>query len=67
MYNTHVATNRDIIKRLQQEGWRVVNAKGSHHQFRHPTRPGRVSVPHPRKDVPRGTIREIFRQAGWKP
>ena len=40
--------------------------KGSHHQFRHPKRPNGVTVPHPRKDVPIGTIKSIERQSGVK-
>jgi predicted RNA binding protein YcfA (HicA-like mRNA interferase family) len=42
------------------------HVKGSHHQFKHPRRPGKVTVPHPRKDLPVGTLRGIFRQAGWE-
>jgi hypothetical protein len=39
--------------------------RGSHHQFRHPTRPGRVTVKHPDAEIALGTLRSIFRQAGW--
>ena len=42
-----------------------VTTKGSHHQFKHHSKPGRVTVVHPMKDIPTGTLREIFRQAGW--
>ena len=45
-------------------GWREVARKGSHAQFKHPTKPGRVTVPHPRKDIAIGTLRSIERQAG---
>jgi len=40
--------------------------RGSHHQFRHPTKPGLVTVPHPEADLPRGTLRSIERQSGLK-
>ena len=50
---------------LQHDGWYRVRQKGSHVQFRHPTRPGRVTVKHPVKDIDIATLRSIFRQAGW--
>ncbi|MES2999876.1 MAG: type II toxin-antitoxin system HicA family toxin [Pseudomonadota bacterium] len=55
-----------IIKRLKSEGWILVHTVGSHHKFKHPDRPGHVVVPHPKKDLPLGTVRNIHRQAGWK-
>ncbi|MEW6444683.1 MAG: type II toxin-antitoxin system HicA family toxin [Pseudomonadota bacterium] len=55
----------DIIRRLKAEGWECVHVVGSHQQFRHPDRPGKVTVPHPRKDLPIATLRSIFKQAGW--
>ena len=50
---------------LEQAGWVQVATKGSHRQFRHPTKQGRVTVPHPDKDIPPGTVASIYRQAGW--
>jgi predicted RNA binding protein YcfA (HicA-like mRNA interferase family) len=58
--------SRDVIKRLEAEGWVLSHAKGSHYQFTHPSRPGRVTVPHPKKDLPIGTLRNIYRQLGWR-
>lgn len=55
----------DIIRRLKAEGWKEVHVKGSHHKFKHPAKPGHVSVPHPKRDLPIGTVRNIYRQAGW--
>lgn len=55
----------DVIKQLESDGWVLQRVAGSHHQFRHPAKPGLVTVPHPRKDVPTGTLRSIYRQAGW--
>jgi predicted RNA binding protein YcfA (HicA-like mRNA interferase family) len=49
---------------LVAEGWYEVARKGSHVQLKHPSRKGRVTVPHPRKDLPAGTVKSIERQAG---
>jgi predicted RNA binding protein YcfA (HicA-like mRNA interferase family) len=57
--------SRDVIKRLTQDGWVLVHIKGSHHQYKHPEKVGRVTVPHPKRDLPKGTLRSIFQQAGW--
>ncbi len=54
-----------FIRMLQKDGWVHVATKGSHRQFTHPTKPKRVAVPHPSKDIPRGTVASIYRQAGW--
>jgi len=60
---THL-DSREVIRRLQADGWQEVAQKGSHKQFKHPTKPGRVTVPAPKKDIPAGTLRSIERQAG---
>jgi predicted RNA binding protein YcfA (HicA-like mRNA interferase family) len=52
----------DIIRRVQRDGWVLVRVKGSHHHFHHPVKPGILTVPHPRKDVPLGTLRSIEKQ-----
>jgi len=49
----------------RQDGWEMVAAHGDHHQFKHPQKKGRVTVPHPNKDIPTGTVRSIYKQAGW--
>lgn len=54
----------DIIKRLKADGWFLVQVVGSHHQFKHPSKPGKVTVPHPKKDLPLPTVRSILVQAG---
>jgi len=53
----------DIIRLLEADGWRRVAQKGSHLQFRHPIKAGRVTVPHPGKDLTIGTLKSIERQA----
>jgi len=58
--------SRTVIRRILAEGWYEVRTVGSHHHFRHPTRPGTVTVPHPKKDLPLGTLRSIERQSGTK-
>lgn len=56
--------SRDVMRRLEADGWSRVAQKGSHVQFTHPVKPGRVTVPHPRHDIPIGTLRSIERQSG---
>ncbi|MDH3356629.1 MAG: type II toxin-antitoxin system HicA family toxin [Desulfobacteraceae bacterium] len=58
--------SRKIIKILKQNGWYEIAKAGSHTQFRHPERKGRVTVPHPKKDIPIGTLKSIERQSGIK-
>jgi len=57
--------SREIIAKLKTDGWTLVHVRGSYHHFKHPTKSGRVTVPHPKKDLPKGTLRSIYRQAGW--
>lgn len=49
---------------LLADGWYEVNCVGDHHQFKHPTKPGRVTLTHPVKDIPIGTLKNISRQSG---
>lgn len=56
--------SRELIKALKAEGWVLDRVNGSHHQFKHPTRPGLVTVPHPKADLPVGTLRSIKKAAG---
>jgi predicted RNA binding protein YcfA (HicA-like mRNA interferase family) len=54
-----------VIRRLIGDGWVKVSQKGSHRQFKHPIKPGKVTVPgKPSDDLPVGTYRSILRQAG---
>ncbi|MEM7762399.1 MAG: type II toxin-antitoxin system HicA family toxin [Cyanobacteria bacterium P01_A01_bin.40] len=57
--------SREVISRLKQDGWRLLNTRGSHAQYTHPTKSNQVTVPHPRKDLPIGTLKNIFKQAEW--
>jgi predicted RNA binding protein YcfA (HicA-like mRNA interferase family) len=56
--------SRAIIRKLKEDGWLEVAHVGSHKQFKHPTKRGRVTVPVPRTDVPLGTLLSIEKQAG---
>jgi predicted RNA binding protein YcfA (HicA-like mRNA interferase family) len=56
--------SRAVIKRLKQDGWQEVAKVGSHAQFWHPDKKGRVTVPHPKKDIPIGTLKSSERQSG---
>lgn len=57
-------SSREVIKLLEGDGWFFVNAVGDHHQFKHPTKKGRVTVPHPKKDLDKYVIASIRRQSG---
>lgn len=56
--------SRDIIRDLEADGWRFIG--GSHHHFKHPLKPGKVTIPHPKRDLHPKTVRSIYRQAGLK-
>ena len=58
--------SREIIKKLEENGWFEVAQVGSHKQFKHSSKSGRVTVPHPRKDFPVGTLCSIEKQSGIK-
>jgi len=58
---------RDIIKLIEADGWYLVNVEGSHRQFKHPIKKGRVTVAgKPGDDVRKGTLNSILKQAGLK-
>lgn len=57
-------SSKEIIRILLKDGWyEYSSATGSHHSFKHHTKRGRVVVPHPKKDLPIGTVRNIAKQA----
>lgn len=56
---------RELLRILREDGWEQAAQKGSHQQFKHPTKPGKVTVAgQPGDEVPRGTAANILRQAG---
>ncbi len=57
----------EVLAKLKEDGWYLVTMKGSHRQFKHPSKLGRVTVSgKPNDDVAPGTQNSIFKQAGWK-
>jgi predicted RNA binding protein YcfA (HicA-like mRNA interferase family) len=55
---------RDLIRALEDDGWVLVRTRGSHRQFRHPSKPGTVTVAgKPSVDMPTGTLRSVLKQA----
>jgi len=58
--------SREVIELIESDGWYEVAVKGGHHQFRHPSKTGRVTVPHPKAEVPKGTLHNILKSAGLK-
>lgn len=57
--------SRKLKNLLEADGWYEVATRGSHVQFKHSEKPGRVTLPHPKKDLKKGTVKSIYIQAGW--
>lgn len=58
---------RDLIRTLEQDGWYLVKTRGSHRQFKHSTKKGKVTVAgKPSVEVPPGTLNAVLKQAGLK-
>ncbi|ABI57615.1 type II toxin-antitoxin system HicA family toxin [Alkalilimnicola ehrlichii MLHE-1] len=58
---------RDILLWLREDGWYLHATRGSHRQFKHPSKPGRVTVAgKPGDELAPGTVNSIFKQAGWR-
>ena len=59
-------SSREVMRILIADGWYEVHCVGDHHQFKHPMKPGRVTLTHPVKDIPLPTLKNIEKQAGVK-
>ncbi|MFC0408791.1 type II toxin-antitoxin system HicA family toxin [Roseomonas elaeocarpi] len=59
-------SSKAVIAAIEADGWFEVAQAGSHKQFKHPTKPGRATVPHPNRELPIGTIKSLERQTGVK-
>lgn len=59
-------SSREVIAALLADGWYEVAVVGSHHQFKHRAKSGRVTVKHPCRDIPRKTLDSIERQSGLR-
>lgn len=57
-------SSREILKMLKKDGWYEVACVGDHHQFKHPTKKGRVTLRHPVKDLSRNDLKSIESQSG---
>jgi predicted RNA binding protein YcfA (HicA-like mRNA interferase family) len=58
---------RDVLRLIESDGWFLVVTKGSHRQYKHPAKPGRVTITgHPGHDLAPGTLNSILKQAGLK-
>ena len=55
---------QDVIKLLKEDGWYLYDIKGSHHQFKHAVKPGKVTVPVHSGDLTPGTLNSIIKQSG---
>jgi predicted RNA binding protein YcfA (HicA-like mRNA interferase family) len=55
---------RDVIKRIEEDGWYLAAIRGSHRQFKHPMKPGRVTIAgHDSDELAPGTLHSIYKQA----
>ena len=57
-------SSREVLKMLKADGWYEVDCDGDHHQYKHHTKIVKVTVPHPRKDIPIRTLKSIQKQSG---
>lgn len=63
----HSNKRRDVENRLTAEGWKIVRTgPGDHVQYKHPTKRGRVTIDTGKREIPTGTLRSIYTQAGWE-
>jgi predicted RNA binding protein YcfA (HicA-like mRNA interferase family) len=60
----HTMKGADLIRELVKAGWALDRVRGSHHVFKHPSRPGIVVIPPPKKDLGRGLVAKIRKLAG---
>lgn len=57
---------RELEKIILDDGWFLVDVRGSHYQYKHPVKPGRVTIPHHRGDIPQRVVNSVLKQAGLK-
>ncbi|HEY3418568.1 MAG TPA: type II toxin-antitoxin system HicA family toxin [Armatimonadota bacterium] len=56
-------SSSDLIRMVEADGWYLRKVTGSHHHFKHPVKSGIVTIPHPKKSVPKGTVSSILKSA----
>lgn len=59
-------SSSELIAILVEDGWTLYGIEGSHHRFKHDKKRGKVTLKHPQKDVPKGTMRAVLKQAGLR-
>jgi len=59
-----IMNSAELVRQLERAGWTLRAVKGSHHIYTHPERGGHISVPHPRKDLGKGLLHKLRKQAG---
>ncbi|MGZ8403734.1 MAG: type II toxin-antitoxin system HicA family toxin [Rhodoplanes sp.] len=58
--------SRKLIRMQEKDGWVLERVTGDHHTFKNPQRPTLITVTHPRRDLPIGLVRRIYKLAGWR-
>lgn len=58
--------SKALVALIESDGWFLVRITGSHHHFKHATKKGLVTIPHPKKDLKAGTANSVLKQAGLK-
>ncbi len=61
-----IFSSREVIQLLTEDGWYEVRVTGSHHHFKHQIKSGVVTVPHPKKEIGKGLLNSILKQANFK-
>ena len=59
--------SQKLIRMLEQDGWVLDRVNGDHHTFKHPNKEKIITVTHPRRDLPTGLARRVYKLAGWRP
>ena len=59
-------SSREVMQILKKDGWVFLNCEGDHHHFTHPSKIGKTTVTHPKKDIPIRTLKSIEKQSGIK-
>ncbi len=57
-------SSREVVALLKADGWYFIKCVGDHHHFKHPTKLGKVTIPHPVRDIPIRTLMSISKQSG---
>ena len=60
-------SSRKLIRMLEEAGWVLDRVSGDHHTFKHPEKSEIITITHPKRDLPIGLVRRIYKLAGWRP